>query len=111
MNGVVDRLRARAELNLAWDKWELGDKPVPQPLLHAETARYLFEAADLIERLEAERDMAKEGVSRLSAQLAKTFGIEKLGWLDHWRSRAEAAEAQLAALASPPDTVKRGEGV
>lgn len=59
---LVRRLQERAELNLAWDKWELGDKPVPPPLLHAETARHLSEAADAIESLSRHLEEAREAL-------------------------------------------------
>jgi hypothetical protein len=69
---LVSRLRERAELNLAWDKWEIGNQPVPPPLLHAETAAFLKEAADAIEGLQtalasADRHRAAEVAKLLEA--------------------------------------------
>lgn len=58
----------------------------------------MSEAATAIATLIGERDLLKAVVDRQAAQLAKTFGIEKLGWLDHWKARATAAEAENAKL-------------
>jgi len=46
--------------------------------------------------VEAERDEWKASAMTASAQLAKSFGVEHLGWLETWKARAEAAEAALA---------------
>lgn len=48
---IVERIRANAMLQEAWDRWELGRDPAPDPLFHGDTAKILRLAAQEIEEL------------------------------------------------------------
>lgn len=54
---IVELLRNNAMLQEAWDAWELGHTPVPDPLFHRDTAKIMRLAAKEIEAL---REMIDE---------------------------------------------------
>lgn len=100
MTDIVERLKRDAILQMAWDGWELGNGPAPDPLWNCNTAKLEREAAAEIERLRA---AVETGMVACEFIASWCYDEGKSTSAVLWMRKADAARALLP---SPP--IKEG---
>ena len=78
---IVERLKASARLNDAWQCFELGMEP-PAPFIHADEAELNLVAAALITAQAAEVERLRERFNALADELDRA-ARDRQSWADH----------------------------